>query len=144
MFRDMREQNIKQSSLGHKDIVFLWSLHFFFCHDRLWNYVFQKRRSRAREARGAEYHDNKLWLSMHPRNFGSDKIVRTTYVPYVHTLHVHPINGSINLDNRERARARNKKTTATNFVGRKTWKFYSSVGKSEKCHSSHQGENEGQ
>ena len=29
---------------------------------------------------------------MHPRNFGSDKTVRTTYVPYVHTLPVHPIN----------------------------------------------------
>ena len=27
---------------------------------------------------------------MHPRNFGSDKIVCTTYVPDVHTLHVHP------------------------------------------------------
>ena len=32
---------------------------------------------------------------MHPRNFGSDKTVRTTYVPYVHTLPVHPINGSV-------------------------------------------------
>ena len=30
MSGDIHEQNIKQSSLGHKDIVFLWSLHFFF------------------------------------------------------------------------------------------------------------------
>ena len=49
--------------------------------------------------------NNKICLSMHPRNFGSDKIVCTTFVPYVHTLHVHPIN----VDNRERARARNKR-----------------------------------
>ena len=79
--------------------------------------MFVKSGGLAREKRAERgTMDNKIWLSMHPRNFGSDKIVRTTYVQYVHTLHVHPIN----LDNRERARARIKKTTETNFVGRKT------------------------
>ena len=93
---------------------------FFFFATTDFEIMFFKSGGLEREKRGAEYHDNKLWLSMHPRNFGSDKTVRTTYVPYVHTLPVHPINGSINVDNRERARARNKKTTATNFVRRKT------------------------
>ena len=36
------------------------------------------------------------------------------------------LNVYINVEKRERARARDKKTpTETNFVGRKTWKFYS-------------------
>ena len=74
--------------------------------------------------------NNKIWLSIHPKNFGSDKIVCTTYVHYVHTLHVHPIN----VDNRERAKARNK---------RKILKFYSGVGNRE-IYRSHQGKNERQ
>ena len=70
--------------------------------------MFVKGGGLAREKRAERSTmDNKIWLSMHQRNFGSDKIVFTTYVPYVHTLHVHPIN----VDNRERARARNKKKT---------------------------------
>ena len=40
------------------------------------------------------------------------------------------LNVYINVEKRERARARDKKTpTETNFVGRKTWKFYSGGGK---------------
>ena len=142
-FGDIHEHNIKQTSLGHRDIVFLLSLYFFFFFfaTTAFEMIFVKSGGLAREKRAERSTmDNKIWLSMHPRNFGSDKIVCTTYVPYVHTLHVHPIN----VDNRERARPRNKKNNETNFVGRKRWKFYSAVAKSEKYCSSHQGENERQ
>ena len=106
MFGDIHEHNIKQTSLGHKDIVFLLSLYLFIFATTGFEMMFVKSGGLAREKRAERSTmNNKIWLSMHPRNFGSDKIVCTTYVPYVHTLHVH----SINVDNRERARARNKK-----------------------------------
>ena len=44
---------------------------------------------------------------------------------------------------RERARARDKKTTEKNFVGRNTLKFYSG-GEKMRNASGHQGENERQ
>ena len=52
-------------------------------------------------------------------------------------------NVYINMKNREKARARNKKTTENNFVGRKTWKFYSG-GEKMRNASGHQGENKRQ
>ena len=53
-------------------------------------------------------------------------------------------NAYINVDNREKARARNKTiTTKTNLVGRKTSKFYSGATKMRNA-SFHQGENERQ
>ena len=104
--------------------------------------MFVKSEGLAREKRAERSTmDNKIWLSMHPRNFGSDKIVRTTYVPYVHTLYVHPIN----VDNRERTRARNKKTTrpiSLEEKGENSIAVFS--GKSKKYCSSHQSENERQ
>ena len=111
MFGDIHEHNIKQTCLGHTDIVFLLSLYCFATTG--FEVMFVKSGGLAREKRAERSTmDNKIWLSMHPRNFGCDKIVCTTYVPYVHTLYVHPIN----VDNKERARARNKKTTETNFA----------------------------
>ena len=47
------------------------------------------------------------------------------------------------MDNRERARARDKKTKDTNFAGRITRKFYSG-GEKMRNASGHQGENEWQ
>jgi len=47
------------------------------------------------------------------------------------------------VENKERAQARNKKTTENNFVGRKTWKFYSG-GEKVRNTSGHQGENKRQ
>ena len=113
MFGDIHEHNTKQSSLGHK-ISFFSS--FFFFVTTGFEMMFFDSGALAR-AKWSTL-NNKIWLSMHPKNFGSDKIVCTTYVHYVHTLHVHPIN----VDNRERAKARNK---------RKIWKFYNGVGKWE-------------
>ena len=53
-------------------------------------------------------------------------------------------NVYINVDNREKVRARNKTTTTkTNLVGRKTWKFYSGAEKIRNA-SFHQDENERQ
>ena len=55
-------------------------------------------------------------------------------------------NVYINVDNREKATARNKTTittTETNLVGRKTKKFYSGATKMRNA-SFHQGENERQ
>ena len=54
-------------------------------------------------------------------------------------------NAYINVDNREKARARNKTTTTTktNLVGRKTSTFYSGATKMRNA-SFHQGENERQ
>ena len=43
------------------------------------------------------------------------------------------------MENKERARARNKKKTENNFVGRKTWKFYRG-GEKMRNASGHQGE----
>ena len=63
----------------------------------------------------------KIWLSMHPINFGYDKIVRTyaevkfriSSTPHVSALNCMATNTNfnvnINMKNRERARARNKK-----------------------------------
>ena len=113
MFGDIHEHNTKQSSLGHK-ISFFSSFFFLSWHALKWCFLTAEPLALTKR----NTLNNKIWLSMHPRNFGSDKIVCTTYVPYVHILHVHPIN----VDNWERARARNK---------RKIWKFYSGVGKWE-------------
>ena len=53
-------------------------------------------------------------------------------------------NVYINVDNREKVRARNKTTTTkTNLVGRKTKKVYSGAEKMRNA-SFHQGENERQ
>ena len=95
-----------------------------------------------------------IWLSMHARHFGFEKIIRTrpSVRPLLHVSQgeifhfkypgvncitpglleiknnnneadsfFRPIfNLYIDVDNRERARARDKKQTKTNFVGRKT------------------------
>ena len=90
MFGDIHEHNIKQSSRGQKDIFFLL--------------IFSRR---------AGDHGYQNLVIYAPKKFGSDKIVRTTYVPYVHTLYVHPIS----VDNRERARARNKKRGQFRYSG---------------------------
>ena len=47
------------------------------------------------------------------------------------------------MDSRERARERDKETKETNFVGRKTWKFYSG-GENIRNTSGHKYENERQ
>ena len=65
---------------------------------------------------------------MHPRNFGSDKIVCTTYVPDVHTLHVHPWIT-------EKELGQEIKEKYENFIA---------ALENEKCYSSHQGKNERQ
>ena len=103
MFGDIHEHNTKQSSLGHK-ISFFSS--FFFLVTTGFEMMFFDSGALARAKRAEQSTlNNKIWLSMHPKNFGSDKIVCATYVPDVHTLPVHPIN----VDNRERAKARNKR-----------------------------------
>ena len=74
----------------------------------------------------------KIWLSMHPRNFGSDRIVRA----YVRT-YVHPLLLAVTRREKNNIKAesffdyilmftltliteKDKKTKETNFVGRKT------------------------
>ena len=80
MFGDIHEHNTKQSSLGHKDIVFL----FIFFVTIGFEMMFFDIGALARAKRSTL--NNKIWLSMHPRNSGSDKIVCTTYVyrTYIH------------------------------------------------------------
>ena len=65
---------------------------------------------------------------MHPRNFGSDKIVCTTYVPDVHTLHLHPWITEKELE-------QEIKEKYENFIA---------ALENGKCYSSHQGKNERQ
>ena len=77
MFGDIHEHNIKQTCLGHTDIVFLLSLYFFATTG--FEMMFVKSGGLAREGRAERSTmDNKIWLSMHPRNFCCDKIVCTT------------------------------------------------------------------
>ena len=75
--------------------------------------------------------NNKIWLSMHPKNFGSDKIVCATYVPYVHTLHVHPIN----VGKTEKELEQEIEEKYENFIA---------ALENEKCYSSYQGKSERQ
>ena len=60
---------------------------------------------------------------MATRTFRERKNIKQAESFFQQSLYVY-----INVEKRERARARNKKkTTENNFVGRKTWKFYSGV-----------------
>ena len=67
---------------------------------------------------------------MHPRNFGSDKMVCTTFVPYVHTLHVHPITWITEKELKQEIKEKYENLIA--------------ALENEKRYSSHQGKNERQ
>ena len=94
---------------------------------------------------------------MHPRNFGSEKIVRTGYIsPYVHPLEIKTttttkadsffqlnFNVYIDVDNRQRARARDKNQRRPISLEGKHKKLIAAVRKRGNA-SCHQGGNERQ
>ena len=79
----------------------------------------------------------KIWLSRHPINFflGQNRtcVRPPLYVSWGERRNSNKaesffrlnFNAYTNVDNRERAWARDNKQNRTNFAGRKTWKFYS-------------------
>ena len=121
MFGDMHEHITKQSSLGHK--ISFFSLFIFFFVTTGFEMMFFDSGALARAKRSTL--NNKIWLSMHPRNFDSDKIVCTTYVPYVHTLTWIT----------EKELEQEIKEKHENFIA---------ALENEKCYSSHQNKNERQ
>ena len=85
MFGDIHEQNIKQSSLGHKDIVFLRSLHFFFATTDF-EIMFFKSGGLAREkhAERITMITNSGYLCIQEILVLTKPSVRLTYRTYIH------------------------------------------------------------
>ena len=93
---------------------------------------------------------------MHPRNFGSEKILRTGYIsPYVHPLEIKTtttkadsffrlnFNVYIDVDNKQRARAKDKNQRRPISLEEKHNTFIAAVRKRGNA-SCHQAENERQ
>ena len=137
--------------------VWLTFFSFKFCYHNFFGYdLVIAELSRAQRSTM----DKEIWLPMrtyvhpplnasqgeilhfnHPRVSTVNRISTRTFRDKKHFYSFFWLNSNvyIDVDNRERARTRDK-TKDINFVGIKTWKFYSG-GKKRRNASSHQGEN---
>ena len=88
MFGDIHEHNIKQTSLGHRDIVFLLSLYFFFFflpRQPLSWYLLKAEVSRARSARsGVPWITKSGYLCIQEILVLTKSSVRLMYRTYIH------------------------------------------------------------